>query len=135
MTGDFLNLLNQQFDEGNVRLFHHPFTSSFFCFNSQFHRQTDGTAIGSLLSFVTPNFFIENFKEVAISTVVYKPTCWFCYMDGTFITLPHGLEKVNNLLNHLNNIQPSIQFTMQTESHGHLPFLDTGIYSRPDGSL
>jgi hypothetical protein len=40
-----------------------------------------------------------------------------------------------DFLNHRNSIHQCIQFTMETEIEGHLPFLDTDIYRRPDGSL
>jgi hypothetical protein len=35
----------------------------------------------------------------------------------------------------VTSIHQSIQFTMETESEGHLPFLDLDIYRRPVGSL
>jgi len=55
---------------------------------------------------------------VAFKRVVYKPTCWFCYVDDIFMIWPHELEQLKNFLNHLSNIHPSIQFTMETESNG-----------------
>ncbi|XP_023702614.1 uncharacterized protein LOC111861900, partial [Cryptotermes secundus] len=48
---------------------------------------------------------------------------------------PHGPDNLKGSLDHLNSIIPCIQFTMETESEGHLPFLDIDIYRRPDGSL
>jgi len=60
--GDSLNLHSQQFDEGNVRLFHHILTSSFFCFNISTNRQT-GVAMGSLLSPVFAKFFMEDWRD------------------------------------------------------------------------
>jgi hypothetical protein len=38
-------------------------------------------------------------------------------------------------LNRLNGIHQCIQFTMETETEGHLPLLDIDIYRRPDSSL
>jgi hypothetical protein len=45
-----LHLLSQHFDEDILRLFHHVLTCSFFRFNSQFYKQTDGVAMGLPLS-------------------------------------------------------------------------------------
>jgi hypothetical protein len=56
-------------------------------------------------------------------------------VDDTFTIWPHGPDKLKDFLNHLNSIHECIQFTMETESEGHLPFLDIDIYRRPDGSL
>jgi hypothetical protein len=50
----------------------------------------------------------------------------------TFVIWPHGPDKMRDFLNHMNSIHECIQFTMETESEGHLPFLSIDIY---DGSL
>ena len=48
---------------------------------------------------------------------------------------PHGQEKLMEFLNHLNGIHNKIQFTMEIEEAGHLPFLDIDIYRKMDCSL
>jgi hypothetical protein len=52
-------------------------------------------------------------------------------MDDAFIIWPHGTDKLNDILNHLNSIHQCIQFTMETKREGHLPLLDIDIYRRP----
>jgi hypothetical protein len=71
---------------------------------------------------------MEDFEKVALSRVAFKATCWFHYMD--VVTWPHGPEELSNFFNHL-----IIQFTMETEQNGYLPFLDVGINRRSDGFL
>ncbi|KAL9964368.1 hypothetical protein ACROYT_G027999 [Oculina patagonica] len=44
-------------------------------------------------------------------------------------------ENVDSFLQHLNNQQPSIRFTMETESDSKLAFLDTAVSREPDGLL
>jgi hypothetical protein len=45
-------------------------------------------------------------------------------------------KKYLQYLNHLNGIHNKIQFTTEKEEEdGHLPFLDTDIYRKTDGSL
>jgi hypothetical protein len=80
-----LRLLNQHFDEVILRLFRHVLTSSFLSFNGQFYEQTDGVAMGSLLSPVIANYLMEYFEEMALESATYKPPCWFRYVDDTFI--------------------------------------------------
>jgi hypothetical protein len=53
----------------------------------------------------------------------------------TFVTWPHAPGKLAEFQDHLNGVHENIKFTMKTERDGHLPFLDTDIYRRPDGSL
>jgi hypothetical protein len=67
------SLLSWQFDEGDIRLFHHILTSS-SCFNSQFYKQMDRVAMGSLLSPVIAKFFMIDYEEVALGKAAYKPT-------------------------------------------------------------
>jgi hypothetical protein len=131
----YLYLLSWQFDEVNVSLFNHALTSSFFRFNGQFYVQMDGATMGSPLSLLIATFFMEDFEELALIRATYKPTCWFCYVDGIFVIWRHGPKELNEWLNHLNNIHPNVQFTIETETNDHLPFLDTDVFRRPDDTL
>jgi len=48
---------------------------------------------------------------------------------------PHGQDKLQEFLHHINGLHKKIQFTMEIEKDGHLPFLDIDIYRKTDGSL
>jgi hypothetical protein len=63
-------------------------TSSFFRFNGQFYEQTDGVAMGSPLSPVIADFFMEHFEETVLDGAIHKPLCWFRYVDDTFVIWP-----------------------------------------------
>jgi hypothetical protein len=78
---------------------------------------------------------MEDYEKAALESAPLKPRCWFRYVDDTFAIWQHSPNKLKDFLHHLNSIHQSIQFTMETESEGHLPFLDLDIYRRPDGSL
>ena len=54
-------------------------------------------------------------------------------MDDTFTVL--NRRNVYDFLQHLNNQQPSIRFTMETEKDNKLAFLDTAVLREPDGRL
>ena len=54
--------------------------------------------------------------------VVYKPRIWKRCVDDTFTILDRG--NVDSFLEHLNNQEPSIRFTMETENDYKLAFLD-----------
>ena len=76
-----------------------------------------------------------DFEKKATEQVAHKSVCWFRYVDDTFVFWPHGQKKLAEFLNHLNGLHNKIQFTMEKEKEGHLPFLDIGIYRKTDGSL
>ena len=123
------------FYENILASFRHVLNSTYFIFGGQFYEQMDGVAIGSPLSPVIADFFMEDFESKALQSATHRPTCWFQYVDDTFVVWPHGQEKLTDFLTHLYSLNSKIQFTMETEIDGYLPFLDIHIYSRSNGSL
>ena len=55
------------------------------------------------------------------------------YVDDTLTALPK--DKVQHFHEHLNSIESTIQFTVEMEPEGTLPFLDTRIMHQSDGFL
>ena len=66
---------------------------------------------------------MDEFEEQAIVTAPHKPKIWKRYVDGTFTMLDRN--KVVCLLQHLNNQQSAIRFTIEVEEDNTIPFLDT----------
>ena len=58
---------------------------------------------------------------------------WKRYVDDTCVALPAA--RLHEFLDHLNGVEPSIQFTVEVESEGKLPFLDVLLQRDPDGSI
>ena len=54
-------------------------------------------------------------------------------MDDTCCIIQR--DAVEPLLHHLNEVRPTIKFTMELEKDGSLPFLDTSLTRREDGTL
>ncbi|KAK5638773.1 hypothetical protein RI129_013068 [Pyrocoelia pectoralis] len=80
--------------------------------------------MGSPLSPAIADIYMEDFENKAIFTFPLKPKCWYRYVDDTFVIWQHGLDNLNDFLQHLNNIHPNIKFTMEIEKQNQLPFLD-----------
>ena len=91
--------------------------------------------MGSLLSLVVANFYMEKFEKLVITSALLKLRCWFWYIDDTFVVWSHGEEEFGCFLAHINSFRLQIQFTMEKESDDHLDFLDVLILRRSDGSL
>jgi len=64
--------------------------------------------MGSPLSPVIANFYMEDFEMKAIKQATHKPSCWYRYVGDTFVIWPHGKEKLTDFLNHLNGIHNNI---------------------------
>jgi hypothetical protein len=103
-----MDLLGCHFEEGILGLFCHVLTTSYFTSNGQFYGQTDGVAMGSLLSPVTVSFYTEDYEREVLPSAPLKPRCWFCYVDNTFVIWPHGQETLKDFLHHLNSFHQSI---------------------------
>ena len=94
-------------------------------YNGSIYEQKDGAAMGSPVSTVIVNLYMEGFEERAIATATYKPKIWKRYVDDTFTVL--GKDYVDGFLQHLNSQQPTIRFTMEIEKDNTIPFLDTSV--------
>ena len=97
--------------------------TTYFGMGSNIYQQEEELAMGSPLSPVLANIYMEYFEEMALGSTSLKPYMWLRYIDDIFILWPHQ-EDVQILLDHVNSIRSSIQFTMEKEQDNKLPFLD-----------
>lgn len=109
--------------------------STYFLFNGKFYEQTEGAAMGSPLSPVAANLYMESYERRALDTAQLKPSIWYRYVDDVWAVWPHGAETLTSFLDHLNGVHPNIKFTMEVEKDGSLPFLDVMTTRKPDGTL
>ena len=80
--------------------------------------------MGSPLGPILANVFV-GFCEEMIDHEKW-PIFYIRYVDYTF-TMIHKKEHSVQLFNALNQIHPALQFTMEVEDDGRLPFLDVQI--------
>ena len=104
--------------------------STYFSFNGEFYEQREGAAMGSPVSAVVANLYMEFFEELALRTAPARPRIWKRYVDDTFTLVKKG--DVDELLVHLNSIHPSIKLTTELEEGGSIPFLDTRVTRKVD---
>ena len=63
--------------------------TTYFGMGSNIYRQEEGLAMGSPLSPVLANIYMEYFEEMALGSTSLKPSMWLRYVDDTFILWPH----------------------------------------------
>jgi hypothetical protein len=80
--------------------------------------------MGSSLSPIFSNIFMEYFEKLALVLAQHKPSLWLRYVHDIFVVWPQGPERLQNFLSHLNSLRPPIQFTMEIESDSENAFLD-----------
>ena len=84
----------------------------------------------SPVSAVVANLYMEFFEELALESAPERPRLWKRYVDDTCCIVQR--DAVDH---HLNDVRPTIKFTMELEKDGSLPFLDTKLTRREDGTL
>ena len=109
-------------------------TSTYFSFQGKFYEQVEGAAMGSPLSPIVANIYMENFEVEAIRSAPNPPQFWKRYVDDTFTILLSS--KKEEFLEYLNSIDQKIQFTAEDQREdGAMPFLDILMSPGRDGSL
>ena len=92
-------------------------TTTYFSFRGVIYQQKFGAAMGSQVSPLLANFFMEWLEKQAIATapVEYKPKFWKRYVDDVLELIKKG--QVRNLTDHINTTDPTgnIKFNYEEE--------------------
>ena len=84
--------------------------------------------MGSSLGPAAANIYMAHFetiaREMAITSGFQFPRIWLRYVDDVLIFWNNPLSNFASFLELLNGIRPSINFSVEYEQDGSLPFLD-----------
>ncbi|XP_068701292.1 uncharacterized protein [Montipora foliosa] len=118
--------------EDIISLLNFVLSNNFFVYNDTIYKQIHGCAMGSPVSPVVANLCMEEIEKTAINTTTVSPKFWKRYVDDSFCIIKS--DAVASFHDSLNSIDQHISFTIEHESNGQLPFLDT-LISRDNGKL
>ena len=90
-----------------------------FSFNDIMYRQVDGISMGSPLGPILAEIFVR----------FLKPNIYLRYVDDTFACFSSCNEALS-FIHCLNDLYPSLTFTMDEEEDNKLPFLDILVERR-----
>ena len=108
--------------------------TTYFQFGGVFYQQKFGVAMGSPVSPIVVNLFMEDLEQKIIATAPEhcKPLFWRRYVDDIISVVKKGKE--NELQLHMNAMDNSIKFTREEESEEQsIPFLDTKLIRQNGG--
>ena len=95
-------------------------------YNSEYYEQLEGAAMGSPVSPIVANIFMEHFEEIALDS---RFRLWRRYVDDVFCIIKRN--NVETALVYLNSLFPSITFTVEKEQDGTLVLVSRLV----DGSM
>ena len=107
-------------------------THTYVLFQGKYYEQVQGAAMGSPISPLIANIFMEEFEVKALSSIPH-PSLWLRFVDDTFVI--NREEHSQDLLHHINSQDPHIQFTVEPTQQGSLPFLDILVTIEPDNTF
>ena len=102
-------------------------TNCNFTCNRKFYRQISGLSMGSCLSPVLSNIFMEYFEQFLLPSIVDSNIVWYRYVDDVFAVLAGDID-IGRFLSQLNNLSPTINFKVENEFNNALNFLDVTIH-------
>ncbi|XP_060756880.1 uncharacterized protein LOC132867932 [Neoarius graeffei] len=109
-------------------------TTIYFQFNESFYRQKHGCAMGSPVSPIVANLYMEEVEHIALTTFAgVAPSHWFRYVDDTWVKIK--IQEVEAFSKHINAVDSNINFTREEVSGNNLAFLDCDVHIRQDRSL
>ena len=109
--------------------------NTYFSFQGQFYEQVKGAAMGSQVNLIVANLYMEYFEQKDLCTAPQPPPprFWFRYVDDTFVI--HKEIHKQEFLQHINSVDPAIQFTVENNKDGVIPFLDTIVKPEAEWNL
>ena len=90
--------------------------------------------MGSPMSPIVANIYMEAFEDRAINTALHPPRIWRRYVDDTIVVqLQSHKEEFFQLI---NKVDTSIKFTMEEAGpDGSIPFVDVLVTPKVDGNF
>lgn len=102
-----------------------------FKFLDEEYHQHSGLPMGSPLSPVLAGLFMESLEKKHYLKTCGTGVFWKRYVDDILI-IANRRKDLKQLLASLNEAHPSIQFTLEEEKDGQLPFLDILIHRKEE---
>ena len=116
-----------------MSLLEYCLTTTYFQYDGQFYQQLEGAAMGSPVSPITANLFMEDFETKALASYPNPPRFWGRYVDDTLAIIK--ADQIDRFTAHINAHHPAIKFTIEKEVDNKIPVLDVLISRDDTGQL
>ena len=131
---DAIQVINEVTYPQTTRLVEVCLRSTFFSFQGEFFEKISGVAMGSSLSPIVANLFMEKFEKKALDSYPLKPLRRKIFVDDTNVLWHHGKDELEKCFKYLNGLSRDIKFTMELEDNCSISFLDVLISGNDNGN-
>ncbi len=111
-------------DLGILTLLQFVLNDFYFVWHGELYKQRKGLPMGSRLSPVLANIFLEEMEQTVLASLRVQPTLYVGFVDDVFIIYDSEICDLGALLQLFNDQHPDIRMTSELENNGNLPFLD-----------
>ncbi len=118
---------------GIMKLLRHVLSECYFSWDGILYQQTSGLPMGSRLSPILANLYMEHLEHSVLCATSAKPKMFFRYVDDIIIVWNAKKGSFEPFLEELNSFHPDIKLTVEVEKKRALPFLDM-LIKRPGGT-
>ena len=115
--------------EDLVKMAEFVLKNNFFEFNSKIKQKVSHTAIGTKFAPPYACLFMDKFEIGFLETQQLQPLVWFRDIDDIFFIWTHGEEEINIFLKRLNEFDPCIKFTYESNKES-IAFFDLKLTLR-----
>ena len=107
-----------------------------FSFNNKFYKQIFGAGMGSSLSPIVANIYMEFYESQLLPNIplFHSIHSWFRYVDDILAIVPNNFP-ILPFLTHMNDLIPSIKFTYELQINNIISFLDLSIVQNNNNNL
>jgi len=104
-------------------------SQNYFQFNNKFYNMKDGLAMGSPLSSIISETFLQEYENKTVENLKakYNIITWIRYVDDILCIVEENIDISDEILNTLNTQHPNLQYTLERESNNSISFLDIKI--------
>jgi len=102
---------------------------NYFRFNNKYYKMDNGLAMGSPLSNIMSETFLQHYEHSIIKEIKkkYNITIWIRYVDDILCIVESNENISTQILNILNNQHKKLQYTYEDEHNNSICFLDIRI--------
>ena len=93
-------------------------------FNNKFFQPHKGVAMGSPISGLVAEIFLQHHKLLKSIIDIKKIIFYNRYVDDVIIIYDERLTNSNEILNYMDNIHPELHFKVTDEENNNISFLD-----------